>query len=173
MPTQNEKLVSDLPVQIRRLLLATDLGQSSELASDRAFELALERQADLLVVSVIDPQELRQQAGRFGTRWDQIRDRRHDAARQLVARGSAIGVTVTFLVWTGDPGESIVAAAAAENVDLIVVGTHGRGTIGRILLGSVSEYVVRKAPCPVYVVRPASGDPASHVLVPSPHAGTS
>ena len=173
IPSQSEKPVSDLPAQIRRLLLATDLGQSSELASDRAFELALERRADLLVVSVIDPDELRQQTGRFGARWDQIRDRRHDAARGLVARGSAMGVTVSFLVWTGDPGESIVAAAEAEKVDLIVVGTHGRGAIGRLLLGSVSEYVVRNAPCPVFVVRPAAGDPGPHVLVPSPHAGTS
>lgn len=173
IPTQSEKAVSDLPVPIRRLLLATDLGQSSQLASNRAFELALERRADLLVVSVIDPEELRQQTGRFGTRWDQIRDRRHDAARELVARGSAMGVTVTFLVWTGDPGESIVAAAEAEEVDLIVVGTHGRGAIGRLLLGSVSEYVVLKAPCPVFVVRPGSGDPGPNVLVPSPHAGTS
>ena len=66
------------------------------------------------------------------------------------------GSTVSFLVWTGDPGESIVAAAGAENVDLVVVGTHGRGTIGRLLLGSVSEHVVRNAPCPVLVIRPAT-----------------
>ena len=68
-----------------------------------------------------------------------------------------VGVTVSFLVWTGDPGESIVSAAEAENVDLVVVGTHGRGAIGRLLLGSVSEHVVRNAPCPVLVIRPASG----------------
>jgi nucleotide-binding universal stress UspA family protein len=171
--TENEEPVSDLPVQIRRLLLATDLGQSSELASDRAIQIAHERRADLLVVSVIDPHELTQQTGRFGTRWDQVRDRRHDAARRLVARGNAIGISVTFLVWTGNPGESIVAAAEAEKVDLIIVGTHGRGAIGRLLLGSVSEYVVRKAPCPVFVVRPAPGDTGPQVLVPSPHAGTS
>jgi nucleotide-binding universal stress UspA family protein len=67
-----------------------------------------------------------------------------------------MGITVSFLVWTGDPGESIVSAAEAESADLVVVGTHGRGTIGRLLLGSVSDHVVRNAPCPVLVVRPAS-----------------
>ena len=92
--------------------------------------------------------------GGIGSRWDEVRDRRHDAARELVAQGRSIGVTVEFLVWTGDPGPSIVSAAEAESADLVVVGTHGRGTIGRLLLGSVSDHVVRNAPCPVLVVRP-------------------
>lgn len=165
--TQTATNAAALPAVVRRLLLATDLGQSSELATDWAFDLAHERGAELLAVSVIDPQELRQQTGRFGTRWDQVRDRRQEAAQELVARGRARAVTVSFLVWTGDPAESIVAAAEAENVDLVVVGTHGRGAIGRMILGSVSEYVVRKAPCPVFVVRAATGEPGPQVLVPS------
>ena len=57
------------------------------------------------------------------------------------------------MVWTGDPGDQIVAAAEAEGVEMIVVGSHGRGTVGRLLLGSVSEKVVRSAACPVLVVR--------------------
>ena len=55
----------------------------------------------------------------------------------------------------GDVGGTICRVAADLNVDVIVVGSHGRGTIARILLGSVSEQVVRHAPCPVLVVRPA------------------
>lgn len=155
LPTNDQKPTTGLPADIRRVLLGTDLSRTSELATDRAFDLAHRHGAELLVVSVIDPNE-RQPADRVGRRWDEIRDRRHDAAQQVVARGRAMGVTVSFLVWTGDPGESIVSAAEAENIDLVVVGTHGRGTIGRLLLGSVSEHVVRNAPCPVLVVRPAS-----------------
>lgn len=157
-PALDSTLTAPLPSDIRRVLLGTDLGHTSELATDRAFDLALHHGATLLVVSVIDPSEPPQQRGRVSTRWDQVRDGRQDAAQALVARGKAIGVTVSFLVWTGDPGESIVSAAEAEKVDLVVVGTHGRGTIGRLLLGSVSEYVVRNAPCPVLVVRPPSRD---------------
>lgn len=142
------------PGQIARVLLATDLGPASELATDWAFELAVRHAADLLVVSVIDPRELRDRSGRGATRWDHVRDVRHDAALQLVARGRTIGVRVSFLVWTGDPGESIVSAADAESADVVVVGTHARGTIGRLLIGSVSEHVVRHASCPVLVVRP-------------------
>ena len=156
-PTLHGKPSAPLPPDIRRVLLGTDLGHTTALATDRAFDLARRHGAELLVVSVIDPTDMHQQPGRVGIRWDEVRDRRHDAAQALVARGRAVGVTVSFLVWTGDPGESIVSAAEAEDVDLVVVGTHGRGTIGRLLLGSVSEHVVRNAPCPVLVIRPAAG----------------
>jgi nucleotide-binding universal stress UspA family protein len=156
-PTPDHKPAEGLPPDIHRVLLGTDLGHTSELATDRAFDLAQRHGADLLVVSVIDPGDLRQPMGPVGIRWDQVHDGRQDAAQRLVARGRAIGVAVSFLVWTGDPGESIVSAAEAEGADLVVVGTHGRGTIGRLLLGSVSDYVVRRAPCPVLVVRPSSG----------------
>jgi nucleotide-binding universal stress UspA family protein len=143
-----------VPDTMRRILLATDLTPASEVATDWAFALAERNGAGLLVVSVIDPRELRQESERTGLRWDQVRDRRQAAAQELVARGRPTGLSVSFLVWTGDPGESIVAAAESEAADLIVVGTHGRGTIGRLLLGSVSEYVIRHAPCPVLVARP-------------------
>jgi nucleotide-binding universal stress UspA family protein len=155
---QTEPLATQ-PPEIRRVLLGTDLGQTTELATARAFDLARRHDAALLIVSVIDPAELREQIGRAGSRWDEVRDRRHEVAQELVARGRSMGVTVSFLVWTGDPAGSIVSAAEAESADLVVVGTHGRGAIGRLLLGSVSDHVVRNAPCPVLVVRAALARP--------------
>ena len=137
----------------RRLLLATDLGEASAAATDQAFSLAASLGASLLVVSVIDPGSLLLPGGRFRTRVDQERSRLEADAQMLVARGRRDGIDVSFLVWTGDPGDQIVAAAEAEHVDMIVVGSHGRGTVGRLLLGSVSEHVVRNASCPVLVVR--------------------
>ena len=142
-----------VPDTMRRILLATDLTPASDLATDWAFALAERNGADLLVMSVIDPHELRKESLRTGLRWDQVRDRRQAAAQELVARRRPT-VDVRFMVWTGEPGESIVSAADSEAADLIVVGTRGRGTIGRLLLGSVSEHVVRNAPCPVLVARP-------------------
>jgi len=142
-----------VPHTIQHILLATDLSRASEVATDWAFTLAERNGADLLVVSVIDPHELRLESQRTGLRWDQVRDRRQAAAQELVTRGRPTGLDVTVLVWTGDPGESIVSAAEAEGADMIVVGTHGRGPIGRLFLGSVSEHVVRHAPCPVLVAR--------------------
>lgn len=150
------------------VLLATDLGPASAHAADRALDLAARLSAPLLIVSVIDPLRLRLPGGRFATRVDQVRASREAAAQELVARGRERGVPATFLIWEGEPGESIVAAAEAERAELIVVGSHGRGGVGRLLMGSVSEYVVRHAACPVLVVRPPAagvaldsmGDPA-------------
>ncbi len=70
-----------------------------------------------------------------------------------MARARAAGVNASFLVWEGEPGEAIVAAADAETADIIVVGSHGRSGVSRFLIGSVSDYVVRHAHCPVMVVR--------------------
>jgi nucleotide-binding universal stress UspA family protein len=139
--------------QVRRILLATDLSPTTDPATDWAFALARTNDAALLVVSVIDPHDLRLPGGRPKARVDQVREARERVAHALVERGRNVGVPVTFLVWTGDPGESIVAAAEAEEVDTVVVGAHGRGAIGRLLMGSVSEHVARHAPCPVLIVR--------------------
>jgi len=142
---------------IRRILLATDLAEASEGAALQALDLARDLGAALLIVSVIDPGSLRLPGGRFGIRVDQVRSSREATAQELVSRGRAAGVPVNFLIWDGDPGESIVDAARSEQVDLVVVGSHGRGSVGRFLIGSVSDYVVRHAHCPVLVVRAGAG----------------
>jgi nucleotide-binding universal stress UspA family protein len=138
----------------RKLLLATDLSEASSSATDEAFELASRLGATLLVVSVIDPGSLLLPGGRFRARVDQVRTRREQQAQALVERGRDMGLDVSFLIWSGDPGDMIVEAAEAERVDMVLVGSHGRGAVGRFFIGSVSEHVVRHAPCPVLVVRP-------------------
>lgn len=145
------------PANVRKVLLATDLSPTSVPATDEAFDVAGNLRAELLVVSVIDTASLRLPGGRFHARVDQVRERRHAAAQELVNRGRRQGVRVTFLVWEGDPAESIIAAASAEGVDMIVLGSHGRGPVGRLLLGSVSQEVVRQATVPVVVVRQDTG----------------
>jgi nucleotide-binding universal stress UspA family protein len=139
------------PRTIRRILLATDLSPASAGATDQALELARTLRADLLVVSVIDPATpisngpLR--------RMDQRRAERELAAQGIVVKGRALGVSVSFLVWEGEPGPAIVEAARAEAADLLIVGTHGRNRVERFVLGSVSDHVVRRAGCPVLIVR--------------------
>jgi nucleotide-binding universal stress UspA family protein len=144
------------PARVDKLLLATDLSEASSAATEEAFELAHRLGASLLVVSVIDPGTLLL-GGRYISRVDQVRERRASLAQELVERGRELGVPVSFLVWEGDPGDMIVAAAEAEHADMVLVGSHGRGAVGRFFLGSVSEHVVRNAPCPVLVVRPRDG----------------
>jgi nucleotide-binding universal stress UspA family protein len=138
---------------IRRILLATDLSAASESATAQAIVLAREMRAHLLIVSVIDPEAGSKVRG-LVQRMDQRRAAREAAAQALVLRGRDAGVSVSFLVWEGEPGPAIVDAAVAEAADLVVVGSHGRGRVERLVLGSVSDHVVRHAPCPILIVRP-------------------
>ena len=87
----------------------------------------------------------------IAARMDQQRASRELAAQALVVRGRRAGVRVAFLVWEGEPGPAIVEAAASEQADLIVVGTHRRNRLERMVLGSVSDHVVRHAACPVLI----------------------
>jgi nucleotide-binding universal stress UspA family protein len=137
---------------IHRILFATDLRAASEAATGRAIALASEHQAELVVLNVIDPTVLRLPGGRFVRRVDQERARVEAAVQALVRRARAEGAKATFLVWEGDPVELILAAAEAEGCDLIVVGSHRRGRLGRLLLGSVSTSVVEQHPRRVVVV---------------------
>jgi nucleotide-binding universal stress UspA family protein len=127
--------------RIETILLATDASQASTAAEDHAVELAARLGARLLVLSVVS-----------GT--PTARDERQLAVESIVQRARAAGADAQGMTWDGVAGESIVDAAEAESADLIVVGTHERGAVGRLFLGSVSDHVVRHARCPVMVVRP-------------------
>jgi nucleotide-binding universal stress UspA family protein len=144
----------------RTILLATDLTAASQEATRRAFDLAHQLGARLLIVNVLDKRRLTG-AGAH-ERVDQARAERESALVHVVRSARDAGVTAEFLVWDGEPGESIAAAAEAEAADMVVVGTRGRSGAERMLLGSVSDQVVRRAQCPVLVVRPSTRtvDPA-------------
>ncbi len=129
--------------RIETILLATDASPASGAAVDQAIDLAVPLGARLLVLSVL------------GTGPSSVRQARQLALEGVASRARAAGAEAVEMLWEGEPGETIVEAAAAEGADLIVVGTHGRGAVGRLFLGSVSNYVVRHARCPVMVVRPS------------------
>jgi len=74
---------------------------------------------------------------------------------QLLALGQPLAIErIAVYVVAGTPSERIVALATAIDADLIVLGTHSRHGLGRLLLGSVAEEVLRRAPCGVFVIRP-------------------
>jgi len=143
----------------RTVLLATDLSPASDEAGRQAIALAASLGARLLVVNVMDTRRVAGD-GSHG-RIDQARAEREALLLALVGRARAAGASAEFLIWTGDPGSAIASAAEAEGADLLVVGSRGRGGAERLLLGSVSDHLVRTAGCPVLVVRPAAdADPA-------------
>ncbi len=137
----------------QRVLVATDTGAASHGAERGAIELAGRVGASLVAVSVIDPSHLRLPGGLFHTRVDQVRTQREVALGRFVGLALQQGIGAQFLIWEGLPGPSVIEAAEAEDADVIVVGSHARGSVGRRLLGSVSTYIVdRSKRWPVIVV---------------------
>ncbi len=152
--------------RLETILLATDGSAASEPASEQAIDLAIQVEARLLVVSVVasarQPSEAAAAAahgasahGAPGVEAHEADSRDSMAARAqaIVQRARAAGANATYLVWEGEAGDAIVAAADSECADLIVVGSHGRSGVSRFFIGSVSDFVVRHAHCPVMVVR--------------------
>jgi nucleotide-binding universal stress UspA family protein len=135
----------------RRVLLAIDLSSASKGAIDEAIRMAATERAELLVFSVVEQSNLHLPGGR-SRRVDQERDRLEAGVRDIVGRARASGVAATYLIWEGDPAESILEASASESADVIVLGSRRRTDLRRLLLGSVSSEVARRAPCEVIVV---------------------
>lgn len=90
---------------------------------------------------------------------DAERRRAEQALEDAIATARARGVAIRTHLATGDPAEEICAYAGRENARLVAIGTRGHGSVASLLLGSVSNAVVRHAPCPVLVVRETDREP--------------
>ena len=145
------------------VLVATDGTEDSDGAVEAAVDLAHDTGARLLVLSVVpegasdDAEEdggapRRESAPRDG---DSEIDQAAERANSIVDHAIEWGLDAAPIIWEGDPAQAILAAAASETADIIVIGSSARGGVGRILLGSVSDAVIRNATVPVMVVRSA------------------
>jgi nucleotide-binding universal stress UspA family protein len=139
------------------ILLGTEFGPVSSAAERVAICLAANARVPLLIVHVIDPGRLRLPGGRFAQRVDQARAARQADAAALMERARTAGVVPQLLIWDGDPATCVLEAARAEGAARIVLGSHGRGLLGRVLAGSVSATVASLADCPVDIVRGVEG----------------
>lgn len=164
-------------VQFTNILCPVDFTESSTRALGHAATLARWYDARLTVLHVVptfDPALLRPTELEGSVQFVQPPSRddvTSELGRAVEATGAALP-TVELAVDSGDPVTTIVDRAIATPADLVVMGTHGRGGFERLLLGSVTEKVLRKAPCPVLTVPPhATGTlPAEvrfkHILCP-------
>jgi nucleotide-binding universal stress UspA family protein len=139
------------------IVLATEFGTVSSAAERVAIRLAFEAGVPLVIVHAIEPSRLRLPGGRFRERIDQARAAREHDTNAIDRRVRAGGVRPQILVWEGDPATCVLDAARAEGASRIVVGSHGRGRLGRALVGSVSADIAAHADCPVDVVRGDGG----------------
>lgn len=144
----------------RRILHATDFSTASRRALVQSLALARQNRAALQVVHVLSPVML-PVGGDFGyvppATYEAIerQARRHAQKRMaaLVGRARKAGVRASGLLLVGVPHDQVSRAARRTRADLLVIGTHGRTGISKLVLGSVAERLVRLAHCPVLTVR--------------------
>ncbi len=146
----------------RTLLVPIDFSEHAEAALDHAIELARKLDAKVHLLSVVDLQGLAApdlSPTLMNEMIETITRGNQTALQRLADARRASGVVGELFVRRGDPREWICQIAREHHVDLIVMSTHGRRGFRRLVMGSVTETVLRIAPCPVLVVR-ARGDAA-------------
>ncbi len=141
-------------ITLERILLPTDFSECSARARSYACELARRFTAEVHLLHVASPITV---PGYVGPLPEELLRAEENARRELDEWDDPSfeqAKAVVRSVLTGTPFVEIVRYARERNVDLIVMGTHGRSGLTQALIGSVAEKVVRKAPCPVLTVRP-------------------
>jgi nucleotide-binding universal stress UspA family protein len=144
---------------LRKVLIATDGSETAKKAADFGVQIAGLSGAKVCVVYVIDTtpyysipldevwsKEVYEQLEKMG----------NEITSDVEKTAKAAGLETESLVLKGDPAERIVSFAEEQNIDMIVVGSLGKGEFERLVIGSVSEKVVRHAKVPVLVVREQS-----------------
>lgn len=133
-----------------KILCSTDFSPSSDLALEHAAIYARAAGAKLLIAHV---QELSTAAGE-GMLHSGVRPENPETlARRLESLMPADDIECEHHMLRGKPADEILKLAKNEGVSLIVMGTEGRTGVGRLLMGSVAEEVLRRAPCPVLTVK--------------------
>lgn len=148
-------------MDIKRILAPTDLSPGSDVALATAAELAHRLGAGLTLLHVVTEQELKAlTSAHVPSRPIDFVYQDVEAAviaqyRRVVPAEARRSLRVQPAVAVGTPVGEIVRAAQLKGADMIVLATHGRSGLARIVRGGVAEQVVRRAPCPVVTVRPA------------------
>jgi len=145
-----------------RIVVAVDGGELSDLALGTALRLAKDQHAKVRVVHVADvlpPAGLGAEYMDYELYQSSVRKAAQDVVTAAMAKAREAGAEAEPVVVetvTHDAGDGVVAEGERWGADLIVMGTHGRTGLGKLLLGSVAEEVVRHASCPVLLVRLAA-----------------
>jgi len=142
---------------IKKVLVPIDFSDYSKSALKYAVNFAKSFNAEIILVYVVEPViyppdfSMGQIAlPSITTEWD---DRARDELQKLAKSEINEIANVKTIIKTGKPFVEIIETAKEENIDLIIIATHGHSGVEHILFGSTAEKVVRKAPCPVLTLR--------------------
>lgn len=152
-------------MDLKKIVLTTDLSENANAASEYAVELARKFGATLFLVHVfecdiyyagtMESASMNDPAEFFSHARENRKKALKEAARTLSA---ATGLPVSDVFLEGHASHEVVNFAKKEKADCIVIATHGRSGLSHLLFGSVAENVVRMAACPVLSVRPKNAD---------------
>ncbi len=146
-------------IKLKRIMAATDFSECSDHALRYACEFAETFGAELHLVNVTEPPAAAY--SEFGIGYVGVEKLDEDLQRGAEAKLNTLPsqewqakLKIVRKAILGSTFVELVQYAKKQDIDMIVLGTHGRGAIAHMLMGSTAEKVVRKAPCPVLTVRP-------------------
>ena len=143
----------------KKILFPTDFSHPCNAALELATSLARDMGAKLVIVHVeVPPLADTGDEMYYGMPWPTKEDLLRMFGEVLPNDPS---VAFEHRLITGAPADAIIRLAESEHVDLVVMGTHGRTGLKRLLMGSVAEAVVRRAPCPVLTYKQPATEPAT------------
>lgn len=137
------------------ILLPTDGSEGTEGAVEQAFDLAKTYDGTVHALYVVDLKEINAIEHTFDTTeyTKEFRNQGESILEDLESRAEDAGIEINSVLAEGVPHESILDYSEDENMDLIVMGTHGRTGLDRYLVGSVTEKVIRLSDVPVLTTR--------------------
>jgi len=149
-------------IQLRKILFPTDFSDSARHALGYASSFAAEYQAEITLMHVVETLAVGYASDLFPVPmadvFQEISSYARNEIQKLADELRGRGLRVHEKVVQGKPSAEIVRVAQEEAIDLIVLGTHGKGMLDQALFGSTMERVLRKAPCPVLTCRLAEHD---------------
>jgi universal stress protein A len=135
----------------KKILFPTDFSIAADAGLPEATTLARERGATLIILHVQEPPAAYAEAGLYYGLPELNSEAVISMLHEVAPSGNDVACEHQLVM--GEAATEIVRVARKENVDMIVMGTHGRSGLSRLILGSVAESVMRHAPCPVLTYR--------------------
>lgn len=143
------------------ILHPIDLSESPQYSLNVARSLARDHQAKLVLLTVVNPppagvlptQDMLMASDTLSAQY-----LRHAVDRLKAIANGITDVPVEYFGMIGVEGDVIINVAKERNIDLIVMGTHGRTGLSHFFMGSVAEYVMNRASCPVLTIRPGTNE---------------
>ena len=145
-----------MAIEIRRILAPLDFSDQAPLVLDWAAHLAKQHASRVVLLHAYHlPVEFQQLEGAYlpPDFWSNVKVEAEQSLSRYAGDLERRGIQVESVVREGYPATVIVDEAASQPADLIVIGTHGLSGLKHLLLGSIAERVVQRAPCPVLTVK--------------------